>query len=239
MRPPCACAPIPLVTAVTSEQRPAVVRRRDRAAARRPAHAGGRRPRAHRASPADGPAPAEGSPRGMRLESINERRCPLDAATRAPRIGASHELRLELVTVPVADVDRAKAFYVDQVGFSIEQDVQVDDEHRVVELMPPDRRTQSRSPQATSSPSRAHSRAFRSPSTTSATSTPCCSAAAYWSQRSRSIPGAASASSPIPTATAGRFTNHRARGQEPGSSRGARFRAGLAAARRSAWRART
>jgi predicted enzyme related to lactoylglutathione lyase len=47
------------------------------------------------------------------------------------------QLRLELVTVPVADVDRAKAFYVDQVGFSTEQDVQVDDEHRFVELMPP------------------------------------------------------------------------------------------------------
>jgi predicted enzyme related to lactoylglutathione lyase len=47
------------------------------------------------------------------------------------------ELRLELVTVPVADVDRAKAFYVDQAGFSSEQDVRVDDEHRFVELMPP------------------------------------------------------------------------------------------------------
>jgi predicted enzyme related to lactoylglutathione lyase len=47
------------------------------------------------------------------------------------------KLRLELVTVPVSDVDRAKAFYVDQVGFSSEQDVQVDDEHRFVELMPP------------------------------------------------------------------------------------------------------
>jgi predicted enzyme related to lactoylglutathione lyase len=47
------------------------------------------------------------------------------------------ELRLELVTVPVSDVDRAKAFYVDQAGFSSEQDVRVDDEHRFVELMPP------------------------------------------------------------------------------------------------------
>jgi predicted enzyme related to lactoylglutathione lyase len=37
------------------------------------------------------------------------------------------ELRLELVTVPVADVDRAKTFYADQVGFSVEQDVQVDE----------------------------------------------------------------------------------------------------------------
>jgi predicted enzyme related to lactoylglutathione lyase len=46
-------------------------------------------------------------------------------------------LRLELVTVPVADVDRAKAFYADQVGFRVEQDVRVDDGHRFVELVPP------------------------------------------------------------------------------------------------------
>jgi len=46
-------------------------------------------------------------------------------------------VRLELVTVPVADVDRAKAFYVDQVGFRVEQDVHVDDAHRFVELLPP------------------------------------------------------------------------------------------------------
>jgi predicted enzyme related to lactoylglutathione lyase len=45
--------------------------------------------------------------------------------------------RLELVTVPVADIDRAKMFYVEQVGFSVEQDVQVDERHRFVELMPP------------------------------------------------------------------------------------------------------
>jgi predicted enzyme related to lactoylglutathione lyase len=46
-------------------------------------------------------------------------------------------LRLELVTVPVSDVDRAKAFYVDRVGFTTEQDVQVDETHRFVALMPP------------------------------------------------------------------------------------------------------
>jgi catechol 2,3-dioxygenase-like lactoylglutathione lyase family enzyme len=45
--------------------------------------------------------------------------------------------RLELVTVPVRDIDRAKAFYVDQVGFAVEQDVQVDEQHRFVELIPP------------------------------------------------------------------------------------------------------
>lgn len=46
------------------------------------------------------------------------------------------DLSLELVTVPVSDVDRAKAFYVDQVGFSADQDRQVH-ENRFVQLTPP------------------------------------------------------------------------------------------------------
>jgi catechol 2,3-dioxygenase-like lactoylglutathione lyase family enzyme len=44
--------------------------------------------------------------------------------------------RLELVQVPVADVDRAKAFYV-QAGFIAEHDHQVSDELRFVQLTPP------------------------------------------------------------------------------------------------------
>jgi predicted enzyme related to lactoylglutathione lyase len=44
--------------------------------------------------------------------------------------------RLELVQVPVADVDRAKAFYV-QAGFVAEHDHQVSDELRFVQLTPP------------------------------------------------------------------------------------------------------
>jgi predicted enzyme related to lactoylglutathione lyase len=56
-----------------------------------------------------------------------------ESAAEEPRM----DMRLELVTVPVSDVDRAKAFYVEQLGFTSEQDVQVDDEHRFVELMPP------------------------------------------------------------------------------------------------------
>jgi predicted enzyme related to lactoylglutathione lyase len=44
--------------------------------------------------------------------------------------------RLELVAVPVADVDRAKAFYV-QAGFVAEHDHQVSDELRFVQLTPP------------------------------------------------------------------------------------------------------
>jgi predicted enzyme related to lactoylglutathione lyase len=46
------------------------------------------------------------------------------------------EWRLELVQVPVADVDRAKAFYV-QAGFVEEHDHQVSDELRFVQLTPP------------------------------------------------------------------------------------------------------
>lgn len=45
--------------------------------------------------------------------------------------------KLEVVTVPVSDVDRAKAFYVDQVGFNADYDHQVTDELRFVQLTPP------------------------------------------------------------------------------------------------------
>jgi predicted enzyme related to lactoylglutathione lyase len=47
------------------------------------------------------------------------------------------EWRLELVQVPVSDVDRAKAFYVDRVGFLAEHDHQVSEELRFVQLTPP------------------------------------------------------------------------------------------------------
>jgi predicted enzyme related to lactoylglutathione lyase len=45
--------------------------------------------------------------------------------------------KLELVPVPVTDVDRAKAFYVEQVGFNADYDVQVNDQLRFVQLTPP------------------------------------------------------------------------------------------------------
>lgn len=45
--------------------------------------------------------------------------------------------KLELVPVPVADVDRAKAFYVEQVGFHADHDHQVNDALRFVQLTPP------------------------------------------------------------------------------------------------------
>jgi predicted enzyme related to lactoylglutathione lyase len=45
--------------------------------------------------------------------------------------------KLEVVAVPVADVDRAKAFYTDQVGFNADHDHTVSDEIRFVQLTPP------------------------------------------------------------------------------------------------------
>jgi predicted enzyme related to lactoylglutathione lyase len=45
--------------------------------------------------------------------------------------------KLELVSIPVSDVDRAKDFYVSQVGFSADYDHQVNDSLRFVQLTPP------------------------------------------------------------------------------------------------------
>lgn len=49
----------------------------------------------------------------------------------------SSEMRLELIQVPVSDIDRAKAFYVDQAGFNADHDHQVTEELRFVQLTPP------------------------------------------------------------------------------------------------------
>ncbi len=47
------------------------------------------------------------------------------------------DLRLELVIIPVANVDRAKAFYVDRFGFNADHDQVVTPELRFVQLTPP------------------------------------------------------------------------------------------------------
>jgi catechol 2,3-dioxygenase-like lactoylglutathione lyase family enzyme len=47
------------------------------------------------------------------------------------------DYKLELVAVPVTDVDRAKAFYVDQAGFNPDHDHRVSDSLRFVQLTPP------------------------------------------------------------------------------------------------------
>ena len=44
---------------------------------------------------------------------------------------------LEVVCVPVADVDRAKIFYADQLGFSVDHDTTMSAESRIIQLTPP------------------------------------------------------------------------------------------------------
>ena len=47
------------------------------------------------------------------------------------------DYKIELIIIPVTDIDRAKAFYVDQVGFNADFDHRVNDQIRFVQLMPP------------------------------------------------------------------------------------------------------
>src|SRR5690349_1615268 len=62
----------------------------------------------------------------------------LARATLCPSSKGGHVLfSLELVSVPVADVDRAKAFYVDQLGFHADMDVRTEGNRRFVRLPPP------------------------------------------------------------------------------------------------------
>ena len=47
------------------------------------------------------------------------------------------DMRLELIPLPCADVERSKAFYVDQVGFTLDHDVEPGNGMRIVQLTPP------------------------------------------------------------------------------------------------------
>ncbi len=47
------------------------------------------------------------------------------------------EMKLELVPIPVTDIDRAKAFYVEKLGFNLDHDVRPGDTVRIVQLTPP------------------------------------------------------------------------------------------------------
>ena len=47
------------------------------------------------------------------------------------------QMRIELIQVPVSDIDRAKAFYVEQAGFNADHDHRVSDDLRFVQLTPP------------------------------------------------------------------------------------------------------
>jgi hypothetical protein len=44
---------------------------------------------------------------------------------------------LEVVVVPVSDVDRAKAFYAEKLDFNVDHDIKISDENRLVQRTPP------------------------------------------------------------------------------------------------------
>jgi ketosteroid isomerase-like protein/catechol 2,3-dioxygenase-like lactoylglutathione lyase family enzyme len=79
---------------------------------------------AHRVVPDPGRGPARRGPRARPI------------ATRERKAGAM-DFKLELVAVPVSDVDRAKAFYTEQAGFNADHDHVVSDDLRFVQLTPP------------------------------------------------------------------------------------------------------
>ena len=47
------------------------------------------------------------------------------------------DYKLEVIVVPVSDIDRAKAFYSDQVGFNVDVDHEPNEHFRVVQMTPP------------------------------------------------------------------------------------------------------
>jgi catechol 2,3-dioxygenase-like lactoylglutathione lyase family enzyme len=47
------------------------------------------------------------------------------------------DLKLEVVPIPVSDVDAAKAFYTDQVGFNLDHDIRPNEQMRIVQMTPP------------------------------------------------------------------------------------------------------
>jgi catechol 2,3-dioxygenase-like lactoylglutathione lyase family enzyme len=76
------------------------------------------------------------------MESMKEPTSPLPGAAsgRKWRIRAPHRtarFSVEVITLPVSDVERALRFYVDQVGFILDIDYRPNDAFRVVQLTPP------------------------------------------------------------------------------------------------------
>src|SRR4030081_3419189 len=47
------------------------------------------------------------------------------------------EMKLEVVPIPVSDVDAAKTFYTEQVGFNLDHDIRPNDRMRIVQMTPP------------------------------------------------------------------------------------------------------
>lgn len=62
---------------------------------------------------------------------------PIETGNRAQRSVGGMEMRLEVVQIPVSDVERAKLFYTEKLGFVLDHDVEHMPGMRVVQLTPP------------------------------------------------------------------------------------------------------
>src|SRR3979490_2340463 len=80
-------------------------------------------------SPADLPTPSK-----SQSPTDKEERMPSKADT-----ATSIEMKLEVVPIPVSDVDAAKAFYSEKVGFHLDHDVRPTQVMRVLQMTPPGR----------------------------------------------------------------------------------------------------
>jgi catechol 2,3-dioxygenase-like lactoylglutathione lyase family enzyme len=47
------------------------------------------------------------------------------------------EMKIELIPIPVTDLDRAKAFYADKLDFNVDHDTKINDDVRIIQLTPP------------------------------------------------------------------------------------------------------
>ena len=130
------------------------------------------------------------------------------------------DFTLELVVVPVSDVDRSKAFYSDQCGFNVDVDHSVGDAFRVVQLTPPGSGCSISIGKGLAKMEPGRSRASSSASATSTPPARSSSDAVWTSPRSATsrtasgrtataARGTRSPSSAIPTATAGRSRRSR------------------------------
>src|SRR5205807_3725168 len=75
--------------------------------------------------------------RGQRVPNLNWRRTKRTETGLNKPCSDGMDWKLELVMVPVTDVDRAKAFYTDKIGFNADHDARVNENLRFVQLTPP------------------------------------------------------------------------------------------------------
>lgn len=67
---------------------------------------------------------------------MSETHATAESSDEARRLSDTQDLKLEVVTLPVSDVDRAKAFYLG-LGWRLDADIHVSESYRVVQLNPP------------------------------------------------------------------------------------------------------